>query len=75
MGRTSANDPSFMGLYHQAMELWIPNLPMIPLIKRYIFITPNTTYWKNWPTEQYPYTLASSWQRTSGLFINTLEPA
>jgi len=75
MALTAPNDPKFMTLYHQAMELWFPNLPTIPLINRYIFITPNTTYWTNWPTEKNPYTLPSSWHRTSGLFINTLEPA
>lgn len=75
LGKTPTSDPSYMSLYHQIMEIWIPNLPMIPLINRYIYITPNTTYWKNWPNEKYPYTLPSSWHRTAGLFINTLEPA
>jgi peptide/nickel transport system substrate-binding protein len=75
MGTLPASDPQFMTLYHQAMDLWIPNLPMIPLVQRYIYITPNTTYWTNWPTEKYPYTLPSSWHRTSGLYINTLQPA
>ncbi|MGH2458046.1 MAG: ABC transporter substrate-binding protein [Chloroflexota bacterium] len=74
LGTTDPSDPKFMTIYHQAMELWIANLPMIPLILRYIYITPNTTYWTNWPDEKYPYTLPSGWHRTSGLFINTLEP-
>jgi peptide/nickel transport system substrate-binding protein len=75
MAVTAPNDPKFMSVYHQAMEIWFPNLPTIPLINRYIFITPNTTYWMNWPTEKNPYTLPSSWHRTAGLFINTLQPA
>jgi len=75
LGKLPASDSTFMNLYHQAMQLWIANLPMIPLVQRYIYITPNTTYWTNWPNEKYPYTLPSSWHRTSGLFINTLEPA
>ena len=74
MATTGSSDPKFMSLYHQAMELWIQELPMIPLVLRYIYITPNTTYWKTWPNEAYPYTLPSSWHRTSGLYINTLEP-
>lgn len=75
LGTLPGSDPKFMNLYHQAMEIWLQNLPMIPLVLRYIYITPNTTYWKNWPNEKYPYTLPSSWHRTSGLFINTLQPA
>ena len=75
MAVTSPTDPKFMQLYHQAMELWFPNLPTIPLINRYIFITPSTAYWTNWPTEKNPYILPSSWHRTAGLFINTIQPA
>ncbi len=75
MAVTAPTDPKFMQVYHQAMELWFPNLPTIPLINRYIFITPSTQYWTNWPNEKNPYTLPSSWHRTAGLFINTLEPA
>ena len=75
MAVTSPTDSKFMQLYHQAMELWFPNLPTIPLINRYIFITPSTTYWTNWPTEKNPYILPSSWHRTAGLFINTIQPA
>jgi len=75
MALTSPSDPKFMPLYHQAMEIWFPNLPTIPLINRYIFITPSTQYWTNWPTEKNPYTLPSSWHRTAALFINTLQPA
>jgi peptide/nickel transport system substrate-binding protein len=74
MAITAPNDPKFAQLYHQAMELWFPNLPTIPLINRYIFITPSTAYWTNWPTEKNPYTLPSSWHRSAGMFINTLEP-
>ncbi|HLZ26590.1 MAG TPA: ABC transporter substrate-binding protein [Chloroflexota bacterium] len=74
MATTAPTDPKFAALYHQAMEIWFPNLPTIPLINRYIFITPNTTYWTNWPTDKNPYILPSSWHRTAGLFINTLQP-
>ena len=75
MAVTAPSDPKFMQVYHQAMELWFPNLPTIPLINRYIFITPSTAYWTNWPNEKNPYTLPSSWHRTAGMFINSLEPA
>ncbi len=43
-------------------------------INRYIFITPSTNYWTNWPTEKNPYVLPSTWHRTAGLFINTIQP-
>jgi peptide/nickel transport system substrate-binding protein len=75
LGKMSPSDSGFMSTYHQAMEQWVPELPEIPLILRYIYITPNTTYWTNWPSEKYSYTLASPWHRHAGLFLNTIQPA
>lgn len=75
LGKMAPDQNGFMSTYHQAMEQWVPELPAIPIALRYIYITPNTTYWKNWPTAKYPYVVPSPWHRHSGLFINTLEPA
>ncbi|HUX88893.1 MAG TPA: ABC transporter substrate-binding protein, partial [Chloroflexota bacterium] len=74
MGNTSPSDPKLMNLYHQAMEIWIPNLPGIPLVQHYLYMPVNTTYWTDWPTAQNPYIIPSNWHRTSTLFINTLKP-
>lgn len=45
LAKLPGSDPKFMQIYHQAMEIWIPNLPQIPLIQRYMFLPVNTTYW------------------------------
>lgn len=75
MGPIASSDPKFMSLYHQAMELWISDLPGIPIVQNFVMLPVNTTYWKNWPNAKNPYIIPSNWHRTAGLFINTLEPA
>lgn len=71
----SADNPKFMNLYHQMMELWIPALPTIPLVQDFVIVPVNTTYWTGWPTDKSPYTLPGMWLRGSaGLVINSLEP-
>ncbi len=35
-------------------ELWLPDLPDIQLVQNYHRIPLNTTYWRNWPTEDNP---------------------
>lgn len=75
MSKVEPSDPKLMNLYHQAMEIWIRELPEIPLVQHYLYMPVNTTYWKGWPTAENPYIIPSNWHRTSTLFINTLEPA
>lgn len=75
MSQLPAEDPKFMNLYHQAMEIWISQLPEIPLVQHFLYMPVNTTYWTGWPTAQNPYIIPSNWHRTSTLFINTLQPA
>lgn len=72
----SPDDPKFMNIYHQAMEQWIPALPVIPLVQDFVICPVNTTYWTGWPTNKSPYTLPGFWLRGSaGLIINSLQPA
>jgi peptide/nickel transport system substrate-binding protein len=72
----SPDDPTFMNVYHQLMEQWIPALPTIPMVQDFIIVPVNTTYWTGWPTAKEPYTLPGMWLRGSaGLVINSLQPA
>jgi peptide/nickel transport system substrate-binding protein len=75
MAPLPTSDPKVMSLYHQAMEIWIRELPGIPLVQHFLYMPVNTTYWTNWPTSTNPYIIPSNWHRTSTLFINSLEPA
>jgi peptide/nickel transport system substrate-binding protein len=76
LAKTTPADPNHMSLYHKAMEIWIPNLPDIPLIQWYLIMPVNSTYWKGWPDEKTPYAAPSLWHRGSAtLVVNSLEPA
>ncbi len=65
-----------MDLYHQAMAVWIPELPDLPTVQWYQICPVNTQHWKGWPNDQNPYTTPASWHRGAAtLFIGALEPA
>jgi peptide/nickel transport system substrate-binding protein len=61
-------------LFRKAMEIWIPELPDIPLVYNYHRIPMNTTYWTSWPTEQNPYINGASWHLTFAMVLWSLEP-
>jgi peptide/nickel transport system substrate-binding protein len=74
MGRTPPEDPRLAGLSHEAMDIWLSELPSIPLLQWYHRIALNQTYWTNWPSAQDPYANPSYWSRTWLLVLLGLEP-
>ena len=74
MGMTTDNDPKLSALFLQAIEIWMKNLPDIPLVLNYHRIPLNTTYWTNWPTADNPYINYANFHRTAPLFINEIKP-
>ncbi|MDQ3248285.1 MAG: ABC transporter substrate-binding protein, partial [Chloroflexota bacterium] len=74
MGLLSEDDPQLKELFHQAMEIWLPNLPDVMLTETIILLPRNTTYWSNWPTAEDPYVHEGFWHRTAMLFFVELEP-
>jgi hypothetical protein len=75
MAVTGSDNPKLVNLYHSAAEIWVSELPAIPLLQRYLFTPFNTTYWTNWPNEKNPYTVPTSWHRSTGVVVRTLQPA
>ena len=74
MGQTASDDPALEGLFHQAMEIWLRELPAIPILQWYHRIPHNETYWKNWPTKDNPYINSAHWHNTWLLVLLGLEP-
>ncbi|MEZ4731417.1 MAG: ABC transporter substrate-binding protein [Caldilineaceae bacterium] len=60
-------------LFVDAMEIWLPNLPDIPLTELYHRIGYNETYWTNWPTAENPYVNGASWHLTWLMVLWNLE--
>ena len=75
MGQTSPDDPQLAALFRRAMEIWLRELPSVPLVQFYHRIAHNHTYWKNWPSRENPYINSAYWHRTWLLILLGLEPA
>jgi peptide/nickel transport system substrate-binding protein len=74
MGKTSPDDPALHGLFREAMEIWLQELPSIPLVQWYHRIPHNETYWTNWPSLEDPYINTAYWHNTFLLLLLGLEP-
>jgi len=74
MSQVAPEDPRLVALFRQAMDIWLRELPSIPLVQWYHRIPHNETYWTNWPTAQDPYIHSAYWHRTWLLVLLGLEP-
>jgi len=71
-------------LFRKALEIWLPELPDIPLVDNYHNIALHTQYWTNWPQANpgdrsgakpgpKNYCNEASWHLTWQLILNELE--
>jgi peptide/nickel transport system substrate-binding protein len=74
MGRTSPDDPQLRVLFRQAMEIWLAEMPSVPILQWYHRIPHNETYWTNWPSAENPYINSAYWHRTFLLVLLGLQP-
>ena len=71
---TPMDDYATLGsLFHDAMAIWLPALPDIPLTELYHRIPYNETYWTNWPTADNPYVNGASWHLTFEMVLWNLK--
>jgi len=62
-------------LFRQALELWLKDMPAIPLNQNPWIVPFNTTYWTQWPTlENNTYQPPLAWQTVFQIILN-LQPA
>ena len=74
MAEVAPDDPRLVELFRQAMEIWLAELPSIPLVQWYHRIPHNETYWTNWPSAENPYINSAYWHRVWLLVLLNLEP-
>lgn len=74
MATISPEDPALIGLYHDAMDIFLAELPAIPIVQWFHRIAHNETYWTNWPSVDNPYINSAYWHRTWLLVLLNLEP-
>ena len=57
-------------LFHDAMAIWLPDLPVIPLVQAPALVPFNGTYWQGWPTAADPWNMPVSWWANFNLVLN-----
>ncbi|MCJ7626160.1 MAG: ABC transporter substrate-binding protein [Anaerolineaceae bacterium] len=67
-------DAAIDELFVEAMGIWLPELPLIPLAVSPKLVPFNQTYWTNWPTAANPYFQPQTWHHGAHIIIHELEP-
>jgi len=69
MGTLPLGDPQLDDLFVQATEIWLDELPVIPITQAKKIIPFNTTYWTGWPTAENAYIHPPTWWQGNTLKI------
>ncbi|HEY7033336.1 MAG TPA: ABC transporter substrate-binding protein [Thermomicrobiales bacterium] len=56
-------------LYHDAMAIWLPDLPVVPLVQAPALVPFSSKYWTGWPSADDPWNMPVSWWATFNLVI------
>jgi len=75
IGVLPLGDPKIDELFVEATDLWMSELPVIPITQAKKIIPFSTTYWTNWPTADNPYIHPPTWWQHTHAIIHNLEPA
>ncbi len=73
MSAVPMGDPKVMELWKQAMEIWLTELPSVPLIQWFHRIPMNQTYWTGWPTVENSYLNGAFWHLTFPRILDNLK--
>ena len=68
-------DPQIDQLFREALEMWLKELPALPVHQQIRVIPQNTTYWTNWPTSRNNYVHPPSWWAVTLLQVLELKSA
>mgnify|MGYP006117644279 CR=1 FL=1 len=67
-------DSSWIPLLREALDIWLAEMPAIPLLQFYHRLPHNQTNWTNWPSQENPYINSAYWHRTWLLVLLNLKP-
>jgi len=74
MSTIAYDDPRMFTLFHDAMDIWLSEVPDIPITSFYHRNPINYTYWTGWPNVDDPYVNDANWHKTVLLIILRLQP-
>lgn len=75
IGVMPLGDPAIDDMFLEATELWLSELPVLPISEARKIIPFNTTYWTNWPTAENNYIHPPTWWQHTHVIMHALEPA
>lgn len=75
MGVLPLGDPKLDDMFVQAMDIWMEELPVIPVTQAKKIIPFSNTYWTGWPTADNPYIHPPTWWQHTHAIIHNLQPA
>jgi peptide/nickel transport system substrate-binding protein len=75
IGVLPLGDPKIDPLFVKAAEIYLSELPVIPITQAKKLIPFDTTHWTNWPTADNNYLHATTWWQSTHVIINSLKPA
>ena len=67
-------DPGLDALYVEAMEIWLSELPDLPISQAIKLVPFDQTYWTGWPTSDDPYIQPATWWQSTHVIIHNLQP-
>jgi peptide/nickel transport system substrate-binding protein len=75
LGKLPLDDPKIDQLFLQAWEIFLDELPIIPVTQAKKLIPFDTTYWTGWPTEENNFIHPTTWWNMTHKIIHGLKPA
>lgn len=75
MAVTAADDPKLKALSHDALAIWLKNMPAVPLVQAALLSSFNNHYWTNWPTSTNNYVHPGFWWATDLVIVSELHKA
>lgn len=70
MMKTAPEDNAKMiPLFQKAMAIWLPDLPVIPVVQAPALVPFDSTYWTGWPTAENAWNMPVSWWATFNTVI------
>jgi peptide/nickel transport system substrate-binding protein len=75
IGVLPLGDPKIQQLFVQAADIYLSELPTIPITQAKKLIPFDTTYWTNWPTADNNYLHATTWWQSTAIILQNLKHA
>jgi peptide/nickel transport system substrate-binding protein len=74
INRADPNDPANKATFDQGLDVFMKNLPAIPVIQTVFPIAYNTTYWTGWPTNENLYNVPQWWWQQFIFVLGKIQP-